>query len=49
MIPVVQVVKELIQLQALVKSRGFGDFAVIGRVKGAAEAPEHASYCQLIF
>lgn len=48
MIPVVQVVEELIQLQALLKAWGLGDFAVVGRVEGATEAPEHASYCQLI-
>lgn len=49
MIPVVQVVKQLIQLKALLESWGLGDFAVVGRVKGAAKAPKHASYCQLIF
>lgn len=49
MIPVVQIVKELVQLQALLKSWGFRDFAMVCRVKGVTEAPEHAGYCQLIF
>lgn len=49
MIPVVQIVEELIQLQALLKSRGLGDLAVVGGVEGATEAPKHAGYCQLIF
>lgn len=48
MIPVVQVVEELIQLQALLEAWSLGDFAVVGGVEGATEAPEHASYCQLI-
>lgn len=48
MVPVVQVVEELVQLQALLESRGLGDLAVVGRVKGATEAPKHAGYCQLI-
>lgn len=49
MIPVVQIVKELIQLQALLKSWGFRDFAMVRRVKGVTEAPEHAGDGQLIF
>lgn len=48
MIPVVQIVKELIQLQALLKSWGFRDFAMVCRVKGAIEAAKHAGDCQLI-
>lgn len=48
MIPVVQIVKELIQLQALLKAWGLRDPAVVGRVKGTAEAPKHASYRQFI-
>jgi hypothetical protein len=49
MVPVIQVVEELIQLQALLEPWGLGDFAMVGRVKGATEAPKHASYRQLIF
>lgn len=48
MIPVVQVVKELIQTEALLKATRLGDVAVVGRVEGAAKAPKHASYCQLV-
>lgn len=48
MIPVVQIVEELIQLLALLKARGLGDLVVVGRVEGATEAPEHASYRQLV-
>lgn len=44
----VQVVEELIQLKALLEVWGLGDFAVVGGVKGATEAPEHAGYRQLI-
>ena len=44
----VQVVEELIQLKALLEAWGLGDFAVVGGVKGATEAPEHAGYRQLI-
>lgn len=48
MIPVVQVVEELIELQASLEARGLGDGAVVGRVEGAAEASEHAGYRQLV-
>lgn len=48
MIPVVQVVEELIQTEALLKATRLGDVAVVGRVEGAAKAPKHASYCQLV-
>lgn len=44
----VQVVEELIQLKALLEVWGLGDFAVVGGVKGATEAPKHAGYRQLI-
>lgn len=47
-VPVVQVVEELVQLQTLLEARGSGDLAVVGRVEGTAEAPEHAGDCQLI-
>lgn len=48
MIPVVQIVEELIQLQALLKPGSLGDLVVVGRVEGATKAPKHASYCQVI-
>lgn len=48
MIPVVQIVEELIQLLALLKSGGLGDLVVVGRVEGATKAPKHTGYCQLI-
>ena len=38
----------VIQLQALLEAWSLGDFAVVGGVEGATEAPEHAGYCQLI-
>lgn len=47
-VPVVQVVEELVQLQTLLKAGGPGDLTVVGRVEGAAEAPKHAGDCQLI-
>lgn len=40
-VPVVQVVEELVEQQALVKPRGLGDLAVVGSEEGPGEAPEH--------
>lgn len=48
MVPVVQVVKKLVELLASLKPRGPGDRAVVGGVEGGAEAPKHAGYRQLI-
>lgn len=48
MIPVVQVVEELVELLAGLKARGLGDCAVVGGVEGVAETPKHAGYRQLV-
>ena len=47
-VPMVQVVKQLVKLISFVKSRGFGNDLVVGRVKSRCEAPEHGSNAEVI-
>lgn len=49
MVPVVYVIKELIQLVPFLKSWSFGYFTVIGREERAAEPPKHSSNGQFEF
>lgn len=47
MIPVVQVVEQLVQLMSLFEPRCFGDVIVVGIVEAFPEAAEHATDPQL--
>lgn len=45
-VPVVQVVEELIQQQALVEPWSLGDLLVVGSEEGSGEPPKHQCDCQ---